>query len=224
MEAQNTMKTEHIYIGDEFADQQIEPQNVTRREKITNRVNGTVTELTFYEEGFLKVRENHKAKRNKEYVLELRFLEPDPTWIRRTAAAYLWSSLGFGFLALFASFILPMIGLSQYALSGNIVFATFAVLSLLLFVYRSEINHQFRTASGQAIVLTLTGSFGCIQKMKTIVTDIKKEIAAASESTDAAQVHYLRAEMQAHYKLAETGVITREACSDGTSLILSKFQ
>jgi hypothetical protein len=29
--------------------------------------------------------------------------------------------------------------------------------------------------------------------------------------------------MQAHYKLAETGVITREECSDGTALILSKF-
>ena len=29
--------------------------------------------------------------------------------------------------------------------------------------------------------------------------------------------------MKAHYKLAETGVISRKACSDGTSAILSRF-
>lgn len=217
------MKTEHIFIGDEFADHTVEPKNVTRREKITNHVNGTITELTFYEEGFIKIRENNKSKRNKEHVLEFRFLDPDPISNRRTATACLCSALALGFLALIASFVLPKIGLSQYALSGTAVLSTLAVLSLLFTIYRSEVNHQFRTASGQTVVLTLTGSFGCIRKMRALAADIRQEIAAVDKRGEGHQEHYLRAEMKAHYKLAETGVITREACSNGTSLILAKF-
>lgn len=217
------MNTEHIYIGDEFADQSIEPENISRQDTITNRVNGTITELTFYQEGFLKVREKRKGKNNKEHTLELRFLSPMPISSRHTATAFLWSSLGFGLLALIASFVLPVTSLSQYAFSASAIIATLAVLNLLLFVYRSEVKHQFRTASGQAIVLTLTGSFGCIRRMRGIANDVRQAIAETSDKTDTRDAVFLRAEMQAHYKLADTGVITREACSNGTSLILSKF-
>ena len=93
----------------------------------------------------------------------------------------------------------------------------------MLFIYRSEQTHQFRTASGNAIVLSLTGSFGCIRRMRALAREVKLAIAEVAQDTDIHDVRYLRAEMQAHYKLAETGVITREACSNGTSLILSKF-
>ena len=217
------MITEHIYIGDEIADQSIEPTNMSRQDTITNRVNGTFTELTFYEEGFLKVREIRKGKTNKKKMLELHFLDPSPISTRHTATAFLWSSLGFGLLALVGSFVLPMTGLSQYAFSVTTIVATLAVLSLLFFVYRSEVKHQFLTANGQAIVLTLTGSFGCIRRMQAIANNVRKAIADTSDKTDTHDARDLRAEIQAHYKLAETGVITREACSNGTLLILSKF-
>ena len=52
---------------------------------------------------------------------------------------------------------------------------------------------------------------------------VREAIAKANADSGVHDVRYLRAEMQAHYKLAETGVITREACSNGTALILGKF-
>ena len=60
------MDMEHIYIGDEFADNSNEPTQVSKCESIRNCVNGTLTELTFFEEGFLKVREGNNKKRNVE--------------------------------------------------------------------------------------------------------------------------------------------------------------
>ena len=217
------MHTEHIYIGDEFADQSVEPINVTRCETIRNRVNGTETELTFYEEGFVNVRETCKGKRNKEHILELRFLDTDSVSARRSALGVLWASLGLGLLALLASYFLPLTGLSQHTFSATGILATSAVVGLLLFVYRSEARHEFRTASGQAVVLSLTGSFGCNRRMRAIAKYVRQAILDASDQTDTHNQTYLRAEMQAHYKLVETGVISREACSNGTSLILSKF-
>lgn len=222
-EAMAGSNTEHIYIGDEFSDLAGEPRTVSRREQVRNRVNGTVTELTFYEEGFLKVRETGKNKRNREHVLELRFMQAEPVVKRQIATRCLWSSLSVGLLALLVSFVLPTTGWAAHTFSASAILATVAVVALLLFIYRSEQTHQFRTASGKAVVLSLTGSFGCIRRMRTMAREVKLAIAEVAQDTDVHDVRYLRAEMKAHYKLAETGVITREACSNGTSLILSKF-
>ena len=59
--------------------------------------------------------------------------------------------------------------------------------------------------------------------MRAMAREIRRAIVRASAETGAHDVRYLRAEMLAHYKLAETGVITRDACSDAAALILSKF-
>jgi hypothetical protein len=217
------MDTEHIYIGDEFAERTDEPKTVTKCEHIKNRVHGTTTELTFYEEGFLKIREGNTKKLNKEHVLELRFIKPDPVTTRRIATSCLWSSLGSGILALLVSFVLPLTSLAQHTISATAVLATMTILSLLFSVYRSEVTHQFCTTSGQTVVLSLISSFGCERGMRTMAREIQQAIVRASADTGAHDVHYLRAEMSAHYKLSETGVISREACSDGTALILSKF-
>ena len=223
LEAFAGMETEQIYIGDEFAERTGAPKTVTKCEQIKNRVHGTTTELTFYEEGFLKIREGKKKKLSKDHVLELRFIKPEPVTTGRIATSCLWSSLSIGILALLASFVLPSTSLAQHTIPVTAVLATLAILSLLLSVYRSEVTHQFCTASGQTVVLSLIGSFGCERRMRTMAREIEHAIVRASANTGAHDVHYLCAEMSAHYKLSETGVISRKACSDGTALILSKF-
>jgi hypothetical protein len=216
-------ETEHIYIGDESADQSGEPKTVTKCQRITNRVRGIITEFTFYDEGFLKIREGTKKKLNKEHVLELRFMKPEPITTRRNATVCLWSSLGIGILAPLVSIVLPLTNLTQYTISLTVILTTLAILGLLFFVYRSEVIHQFCTTSGQTVVLSLTGSFGCDHHTRAMAGEIRQAIVRASAETGAHDVRYLRAEIQVHYNLAETGVITRKACSDGTALILSKF-
>ena len=223
LEAVTGMDTEHIYIGDEFADNSSEPTQLKKCERIRNCVNGTLTEITFFEEGFLKVRESNNKKRNTEHFLELRFLTSDPQTTQKLATSNLWLSLGLGLAALSSSFVLPMTTLAQFTMSAVLMTATLALLCLINFVYRSEVTFQFCTTNGQTVVLSLKASFGCIRRMREMARQVQREIKSASTENDAGDVRYLRAEMQAHYKLAETGVITREACSNGTSLILSKF-
>jgi hypothetical protein len=215
--------TEHIYIGDEFADQAGEPTTIRRREYLRNHLLRTITEVTFYEEGFLKIREGNEKSLLKEHVVELRFLDSDPVVSKRVATSWLWSSFGTGALALLSLAVLPMVGFSGYATPVASVFAVLAALSLAMFVYRTQITHQFRTASGKAAVLSLTGSLGCVRRVRVMSIQVREAISKASTDSGVHDVRYLRAEMQAHYKLAETGVISREACSDGTALILSKF-
>ena len=217
------MDTEHIYIGDEMAELAGEPATVNRIERIRNYVTGTTTDLTFYEEGYLQVHELRKKKLVKQHMLELRFLKPEPVVTRRLATPFLWSALVTGIAALAVSFVLPMTSVAGYTLSATASLATLAVIGLLLFVYRTDVTHRFCTANGHTVVLSLTGSFGCVRRARRAARAIGKAIAEAAGRYDARDVRYLRAEMQAHYKLAETGVISREACSNGTSLILSKF-
>ena len=64
------------------------------------------------------------------------------------------------------------------------------------------------------LVDAMVGSFGCIRRVRAASREIAQAIAEASGGYDIQDARYLRAEMKAHYKLAETGVISREACSD----------
>jgi len=217
------LTTEHIVIEDEFAAQADQPKVVREREYLNNHVQRTITEITYYEEGYLKIREGNKKKLLKEHVIELRFIDPEPIMVRQIAMRWLWSSLALAVLALFASLVLPVTRISQYAAPAATILSILAVLIFFVFVYRSKISHIFCTASGKTDVVTLSGSIGCFRQARNMAIGIRKAIERACEDSGVHDVRYLRAEMQAHYRLAETGVITREECSDGTALILSKF-
>lgn len=217
------MDCEHIYIGDEFADQQSEPNTVTDERYIRNRVDGSRTSLTFYEEGFLRVRQSRKGEVEREHVLELRFVKAEPTIVRHTAFVFLWFALGLGALAYLSPYLLALAGLSGFTWTASISLSVIATLSLLMFVYRSSARYEFRTTIGQAVVLSLSASFGCMRKVRAVAESIGNEIVHARSGTSASDESYLRAEMKAHYKLVEMGVISREACSLSTTQILSRF-
>ncbi len=217
------LTTEHIVIGGETDDHEKKPTIVRKREYIRNHVQGTITEITFYEEGFLKIREGNKKDLLKEHVLELRFIDPEPATVRLIAMRWLAGSLVLAFLAILASTLLPATGFVRYAEFATIVLSGLAIGLFGNFVYRSKVSHFFCTASGKTEVVSLTGSLGCFGRAREISAQVSKAAARACEDSGVHDIRYLRAEMQAHYRLAETGVITREECSDGTALILSKF-
>ena len=214
-------ETEHIYIGDESQDPDNSPRTVSKRVRIKNFARGVASELTFYAEGFLNIREGTRKKLTKDHTLELRFVDPDPAIDRRIASGWLWVTLGFAVLALAGRFLLPITELSDYALAITVLLATLAAVAFLSFIYKSEERIRFYTASGRAEVLSLVSSFGCVRKVRRTARAIQASINGAG--IGAYDVRYLRAEMQAHYRLRENGVITAQACADGTALILSKF-
>ena len=119
---------------------------------------------------------------------------------------------------------MPSTRIDQITIPAIAVLVTIAVLGLLTFVYRTEVSYKSSTASGQAVVLSLRGSFGSIRAVRVMAGAIRQAILNATAEIDLNSDGYLRAEMKAHYKLAEIGAISREVCSGGTSKILSKFR
>lgn len=216
-------ETEHIYIGDESLDSGDKPRTVSQRIRIRNLARGVISELTFYAEGFLRVREDTHKQLVKDHTLELRFVDPDPETDRSTASGWLWTIFGLLTLTVGSHFILPTTDLAGYAFATTTVLGTLGTLALLLFIYKSEERIRFCTASGRAEVLILVSSFGCKRKMRRAARAIQASIGAAGGGSATHDVRYLRAEMQAHYKLRETGVISPQVCAASTAQILSRF-
>jgi len=216
--------TEHIYIEDELSGSIEEPRTVSSKTRLRNRVTGIITELTFYREGFLRVRTGTPRKPLKNYLLELRFIDPTPTRRHRLAMRCLWTSVGSAAAAALAWVILPLAGLESYSFTATTLLGTLAAVALMLFVHRSDETHVFYTAVGKTEVLALTGSFGCLRRCRKAAQAIQGAVKGSHCGAAAREdIRYLKAEMKAHYRLAETGVISRQACSEGTSLILARF-
>ena len=88
--------SEHILIGGDGTDATDEPTVVGKQFSLSNRVRGLQTDFTLFNEGFLKVRETKKKQRGKDYMLELCFLNPKPTVIKRFVTESFWAALAMG--------------------------------------------------------------------------------------------------------------------------------
>lgn len=191
--------------------------------KLRNHARGLATEVTFYEEGYVKVRIEGARKEAQEALLELKFIDPDFRVRRRKSGV--WAGLGFGALGVAL--------VSQTALSGVLSTTAAAVLTavgaatglclLMMFAYRSEERIRFWTQHGRAPVLELTASFGCVRRFRRAARDIARRIKAEFSAADRSAPAYLRDEMRAHYALRDRGTISERMCSESTMNILAKF-
>ncbi len=215
--------SEHIYIVGDDPDPADAPTIVSKQFTLSNRVRGLHTAFTFFNEGFLKVREYKKKKLGKEFMLELRFLNPKPTVIRRLVMQLFWLSFGLGVAAGSSWLIAKFTTLDTYLFPASIALATGALVALLLFIYQSGEKTLFCTASGDVPVLMLLTNFGCYRHGRQIVPEICNAIGTAISKNTLEEEPYLRAEMQDHYRLLNEGAISPKACSTGTSRILSRF-
>ncbi len=215
--------SEHIHISGDETDSSDKPTVVGKQFTLTNRVRGLRTEFTFFDEGFVKIREYKRKKLLQAYMLELRFLNPKPTVIRRLVMQSLWTALGSGGAAAMCWLIAKWTALDAYMIPASIVFATGAIVAFLLFIYQSGEKVLFITASGKVPVLTLLASFSCLRRYRSIMPEISRAVGAAILRNTLEEEPYLRAEMQDHYRLRSGGVITAKACATGTSRILARF-
>jgi len=215
--------SEHIHIGGDQTDSSEKPTVVGKQFTLTNRVRGLRTEFTFFDEGFVKIREYKRKKLSQAYMLELRFLNPKPSVIRRVVMRSFWTALGLGGAAAICWLIAKLPTLDTYMFPASIVFAAAAIVALLLFIYQSGKKILFSTASGKVPVLILHASFGCLRRYRSMVPEISRAIGAAIIRNTLEEGPYLRAEMQDHYRLRNSDIITPQACSTGTARILARF-
>jgi hypothetical protein len=216
--------SEHIYIGgDDFVDPATAGRTVRRATLLNNPIRHVGAELTFYEEGVLKVTEQRKGKPGEPFFLDLRFLDPVPTIERVIAKRWLLAALGGAVAAALAVFLLRFEVIHVAALAVLVVAALATAGVLYVGVYRSYEKTEFHTIHGRAVVLRFLANLGSIKKFHAIVPVLSGAIEESTERIGADTAAYLRAEMREHYRLRGAGVLSNETCAAGTGRILAQF-
>src|SRR6188508_3854003 len=123
---------EHLLIGsDDFA---ADPATVARTPGDTvvlrNPIRRTGAQITFYDEGYLKVTELEKGSAEAPFLLDLRFVDPVPKIERVIAMRWLTAAFGCAGLAVLAAFLLRFDAFYLVALVASCL-ATLATLGAL---------------------------------------------------------------------------------------------
>jgi hypothetical protein len=216
---------EHILIGsDDFA---ADPATVARTPGDTvvlrNPIRRTGAQITFYDEGYLKVTELEKGNAEAPFLLDLRFVDPVPKIERVIAMRWLTAAFGCGAMAVLAAFLLRFDAFHTAALWALGVAALGTVVALYVGVYTSHEKIEFCTLHGRAAVLQLVANLGSIKKFHSFVPMLCRAIEEAAERIGADTSAYLRAEMREHYRLRGDGVLDHDECARGTGRILAQF-
>jgi len=180
------MPTEHISMGgeeeDDHAITEPLPGKIRERLQLVNHVRGLRTELTLFEGAFLEVREYQRKKMTKDHLLNLRYLSPKPILTRHVAMQVLYVALGLSGVAASSWLIAEFTSLARFFMPATVVFATAAMVTFMLFVYRTQEKIRFSTAHGDVEVLSLLATFGCFRRARKLVPDIARAIADASRA------------------------------------------
>lgn len=221
----NDETTEHISLGEDFAilAGAEDPENITHCFEYKNRLRSRRTQLVFYAEGYLRVREWQRKKMLRDYLLSLRFLSPQSRTQRHLPLRVLHVAAGFMGFTLLAGLIAAI---SPWGLIFSIAAAiggAGATLTLLLFAYLADEKTMFATQAGQATVLTLVGTADSFKRCRSLVPEIVEAITQAQSKNVANHADYLRQEMREHYRLREFGAIDHDNCSNATRKILASF-
>jgi hypothetical protein len=199
------------------------PSIVGKRLTLNNRVRATMTELVFYREHYLLVREKRKGKRPRSALVNLRYLDTRPALARFVATKVRRTAVGSTLAAMLA-------GALAYLEVGRAVTASVAagmtgvaVAAVILYAYRTTETISFRTAEGRVPAFALRANVGCIRACRALVPPVIRAVAEARRSCPPDTAAYLRREMREHYRLHEAGVLSAAACRTGTRRILAKF-
>jgi len=214
---------EHIFIEDELSGEQPRPKKVAARTRVRNRATGVMTEMTFYAEGLVRLRQGTRKKLLRNHLIELEFLDPD--FDRQGTVAVRWAVTAL-LLGLAAAGAWLLSGLPGYGVTARVTAVGLAAAAIVLFgvfLLRTRERIVFSTRNGRIPVLCLSANPGCVRRMRQAATQVRHAIGDAVRRSPGSPTRQLRAEMQAHYRLLEAGVIDRDACARGTSQILARF-
>lgn len=215
---------EHIFIeSDEGADPATAARTPGDTVVLRNPIRRIGAEITFYDEGYLKVTELAKGSADAPFLLDLRFVDPVPKIERVIAMRWLTAAFGSGALAVLAAFLMRFDAFYVFALAAFCLATLAAIGALYVGVYASHERIEFCTLHGRAAVLELVANLGSIKKFHAFVPTLCRAIEEAAERIGADTAAYLRAEMREHYRLRGDGVLDNDECAKGTGRILAQF-
>jgi hypothetical protein len=221
----NDTAAEHILLESELP--QEEPAESARtvrlQMRLRHRISRSTVDLTLYEEGYLRVREEQGRRRRTESLVDLSHLDARPTLSRYAAGAPLRVALGCVALASLAGTLVAVSIYSMVALPVALVSLIFAGIAGLVYLSRTHERVVFVTRRGRAPAITLIGGFGCFGRCRALVPQLVRAINDARRNSRDGIQSELRREIREHYRLREGGAITSEECVAAVQRILARF-
>jgi hypothetical protein len=190
---------------------------------IASPLRGCMTELTVLDGHRLAVRTQRPQRPERQYVVDLRFIDGEPVtrrfiaWRWWLASAALAALAGACYQLAEASDVAPWL---QMALPGSIVSLVAAVCIGMLALHRTHETIQFQSIHGRAVLVEITGSPGCARAAAAFAPEIARRIADARARVAQSKQRFLCDELHEHRRLFEDGVLAQEAYEAGKRRIL----
>lgn len=168
------------------------------------------TELALLEDHYLQVQTLRNGKQPLKYSIDLRFLNSQPTRVRRIAwAKFLLSAA----LALGASGALWLIAGTSSLFSNPYFFgacaaALVSVVVIVMGIRDTSESLNFTSVNGGVTVVSVLGGIGSTKKGKAFFVAMIKDIAAAKAARPQSKQQWLRDEMREHHRLREAGALS----------------
>lgn len=167
----------------------------------------TLDLIDFY---FLCVRVERSGAVLRDYVLDLRFIDPVLVQVRHVAWRWIAGTLAMAALVSgtvwwIASSPTPWWKHGWLAACG-VMFAITAVTALVS-AYRTTETLTLRSVHGQARLLECVGGPGTLRAMRPFITKLAAHIQIAVAARRSMKALHLRDEMREHFRLKEAGVL-----------------
>jgi hypothetical protein len=180
--------------------------------RVADELRGCVTSLTLLDDRYLKVRLERGRTPRREYLVDLRFLDPTPVRGRTISWRLIKGAAGAAGASLVVALATLVLGtrVPAGALSGvSILLATLAVCGLLLGLYRSRETVSFLSVHGRAPLVRIEGGFGCA---RTIIEFAPRVAATVKDlrSRERSMAEFLRDEMREHFRLREEKALSQQ--------------
>jgi hypothetical protein len=220
-------RAEHISIEGEpdvYVAPTKQPHRITRHSyTLASRLRGCISELAILEDHYLGVRCVRPDAAPCKYQFDLRFANPKPVRVRHVSWTWLivcvgLAVLGGGALASASSANLPLLSVGMI---GGAVALCMGAASLLLFLRRTTESLEFRSAHGEATLVSVTGGIGSARAGKQFFVELIKSINAAKLARPQQKQQFLRDEMREHHRLRELGVLSEQQYEQSKARILA---
>ncbi len=200
-------------------------RTVHARLRVDGALRRRAIELYLMDYYYLAVRTGQGRSRKKEWVLDLRFV--DPTLQLSTHVP--WRGIG----AALALIVVGAAALWHIASSGTpwrehawtpaaAVLAGLAVCAAILCVYRTRMTLRLQTFYGRAKVLEVSGGLGTFGPIRRFASKLAAHLRLAIAARRPARARHLRDEMREHHRLREAGVLTEAEYEAAKKRILAQ--
>ncbi len=221
----NGMTADHVVLEeeerlDEFS---MDPKTIRQRFELNNRVRGTHTELEIFAEGILRISERRDNHLKGQFCIDLRHFASRPMTSRRVtsiAGHAAWISVVFSAAACLLVYFGVLRGQTTVL---ALAFPVLVAGAIRTYVNSLEEHIALRTRYGEALVRVLTTTFGCMRDGRELAQTLSSEVKRIQHRDHRDRNRRLRAEIREHYRLSETGAISKRVCAAAVRRTLAYF-